>query len=71
MSDVQKAKIESGIFLDINTNAKPVPPDVLLHIKGLKDPLSDIGIARAVIERLNKEDIFYICLSCQLWMRGK
>lgn len=58
MSDVQKAKIESGIFLDINTNAKPVPPDVLLHIKGLKDPLSDIGIARAVIERLNKEDIF-------------
>lgn len=58
MSDVQKAKIERGIFLDINTNAKPVPPDVLLHIKGLKDPLSDIGIARAVIERLNKEDIF-------------
>ena len=58
MSDVQKAQIESGIFLDINTNAKPVPPDVLLHIKGLKNPLSDIGIARAVIERLNKEDIF-------------
>ena len=58
MSDVQKAQIESGIFLDINTNAKPVPPDVLLHIKELKDPLSDIGIARAVIERLNKEDIF-------------
>ena len=58
MSDVQKAQIESGIFLDINTNAKPVPPDVLLHIKELKDPLSDIGIARAVIERLNKEDVF-------------
>ena len=58
MSDVQKAQIESGIFLDINTNAKPVPPDVLLHIKELKDPLSDIGIARAVIERLNREDIF-------------
>ena len=58
MSDIQKSKIESSIFLDINTNAKPVPPDVLLHIKGLKDPLSDIGLARAVIEKLNKGKVF-------------
>lgn len=57
-SDVKKSKIESEIFLDINTNAKPVPPDVLLHIKGIKEPLSDIGLARAVIEKLNKKEPF-------------
>jgi dgqhr domain protein len=58
MSDIQKLKIESEIFLDINANAKPVSPDVLLHIMGVKEPLSDIGLARAVIERLNKEELF-------------
>jgi dgqhr domain protein len=58
MSGTQRAQIESEIFLDINSNAKPVPPDVLLHITGIKYPLSDIGLARAVIERLNCESIF-------------
>lgn len=53
MSSIEKSKIESEIFLDINSNSKPVPPDVLLHIKGVKDPLSDVGLARSVIERLN------------------
>lgn len=59
MSGTQRAQIESEIFLDINTNAKPVPPDVLLHITGIKHPLSDIGLARAVIERINHESIFF------------
>lgn len=58
ISDIEKSRIESEIFLDINTNSKPVPPDVLLHIKTLKEPLSDIGLARAVIERLNKKKLF-------------
>ena len=59
MSNIMRSKIESEIFLEINTNAKPIPPDVLLHIKGIKDPLSDIGLARAIIEKLNNEQIFY------------
>ena len=35
-----------------------VPADVLLHINMLKDPLSDVGIARRVVERLNKMHVF-------------
>ena len=58
MSKLERAKIESEIFLDINSNAKPVPQDVLLHIRMVKDPLSDVGLARMIIEQLNKESIF-------------
>lgn len=58
MSMIERAKIQSEIFLDINYNAKPVSADVLLHIQMVKDPLSDVGLARRVIERLNKESIF-------------
>lgn len=58
MEENEKIKIQSEIFLDINSNAKPVQPDVLLHIAMLKTPLSDIGIARQVIERLNKKSSF-------------
>lgn len=58
MSNIDKAQIQSQIFLDINSTAKPVPADVLLHIEMIKDPYSDIGLARQVIERLNKENIF-------------
>lgn len=58
MSLMDKTKIQSEIFLDINSNAKPVPQDVLLHISMLKNPLSDIGLARSIIESLNEEQIF-------------
>ena len=58
MSNLERSKYESRIFLDINSNSKPVPPDVLLHIKTLQDPFSDIAIARKVIERMNKRGIF-------------
>lgn len=58
MSETEKIKIQSEIFLDINSNAKPVSQDVLLHIQMVKSPLSDLGLARAIIERLNKEQIF-------------
>lgn len=58
MSMIERAKIQSEIFLDINSNAKPVSADVLLHIQMVKDPLSSVGLARRVIERLNKENIF-------------
>ena len=58
MSQIERSQIQSEIFLDINSNAKPVPADVLLHIEMVKNPLSDIGIARQVIEKLNKDSIF-------------
>ena len=58
MSKIERTRIESEIFLDINSNSKPVPADVLLHIKMIKDPLSDIGLARRIIEKLNKEQVF-------------
>lgn len=58
MSESDKIKIQSEIFLDINSNAKPVQPDVLLHIEMLKNPLSDVGLARRVIEKLNGKSCF-------------
>lgn len=58
MSDTQKIKIQSEIFLDINSNAKPVSQDVLLHIQMVKDPISDFGLSRSIIDLLNKESIF-------------
>jgi len=58
MPKSERIKIQSQIFLDINDNAKAVPPDVLLHIAMNRDPFSDVGIARRVIERLNKEALF-------------
>ncbi len=54
MSTFERRKFEAEIFLDINSNAKPVPPDVLLFIERLKDPFSDRGVARAVLSDLNQ-----------------
>lgn len=59
MSEGERARIQSEIFLDINSNAKPVPPNVLLQIKRISNPIADESIAQYVIERLNKEGIFY------------
>lgn len=58
MKEADRKQLESEIFLEINSNAKMVPADVLLHIEMIKDPLSDIGIARRVVERLNKKSVF-------------
>lgn len=58
MTSLERAKIQSEIFLDINSNAKPVQPNVLLHIQKIKDPLSDMSLAQFVIEELNKQQIF-------------
>jgi DGQHR domain-containing protein len=57
-TDYQRIKYEGEIFLDINSNARPVPPDVLLFIETLKDPFSDLGIARQVLEKLNQRTVF-------------
>lgn len=58
MKEAERKQLQSEIFLEINSNAKMVPADVLLHIGMIKDPLSDVGIARRVIEKLNRSRTF-------------
>lgn len=58
MKEADRKRIQSEIFLDINDNTKKVAPNVLTHIATLKDPFSDIGLARRVIEKLNGERTF-------------
>jgi len=58
-SEEEKARIQSEIFLDINSNAKIVPANILLQIKRIMNPIDDESLAQYVIEKLNKEGIFY------------
>lgn len=58
MKEPERKQIQSQIFLDIMSNTKKVAPNVLTHIEMVKDPFSDIGLARRVIERLNKKRVF-------------
>lgn len=58
MKEADRKQIQSQIFLDINDNTKKVAPNVLTHIEMVKDPFSDIGLARRTIERLNKKQVF-------------
>lgn len=57
-SEIDRIRAESEIFLSINSNSKPVPQDVLLHIESLKDPFSPIGISRQILEQLNRGRVF-------------
>lgn len=61
MKPAERKQIQSEIFLEINDNTKKVAPNVLLHIEMLKNPFSDLGLAKRVIERLNKESAFLNC----------
>lgn len=54
----KRMQIQSEIFLDINDNTKKVAPNVLTHIEMIKDPFSDVGLARRVIEKLNRSRVF-------------
>lgn len=58
MKEAERKQIQSQIFLDINDNTKKVAANVLTHIEMIKDPFSDIGLDRRVIERLNKKRVF-------------
>lgn len=58
MSTEERARIQSEIFIDINSNAKPVPQNVLLQIKRIQNPIADESIAQFVIEKLNKQGAF-------------
>lgn len=67
----ERAAIQSEIFLDINSNAKPVPPNVLLQIKRIMNPIGDESIAQFVIEKLNKHGIFQNQLQLSALDNGK
>lgn len=54
----ERAKIQSEIFHDINSNATKVSRTVLTQIKRIKNPIDDESLAQSVIERLNKEGVF-------------
>lgn len=58
MSQGERARIQSEIFLEINSNVKRVPQNVLLQIKRIKNPIASESIAQFVVEKLNKEGIF-------------
>lgn len=59
MPQSERIKIQSEIFAEINSKSKPIPPDVLLHIEMLRQPLSDLSLARQILERLNKKQLFF------------
>ena len=54
----ERARIQSEIFDDINSNSTKVSRSVLTQIKRIKNPIDDESIAQSVIEALNKEGIF-------------
>lgn len=58
MSLADRSRIQSEIFLDINSNAKAVPQNILLQIKRIGNPIASESLAQFVIEKLNKEGIF-------------
>lgn len=66
-----RARIQSEIFLDINSNTKAVPPNVLLQIKRIQNPIADESLAQFVIENLNKEGIFQNLLQTSSLETGK
>lgn len=58
MTELDRLRLQSEIFLDINSNTKPVPADVLLAIQALREPYADVAVARRVLEMLNKRPVF-------------
>lgn len=71
MKQEERARIQSEIFLDINSNAKPVPQAVLLQIKRINNPIADESIAQFVIEELNKDGVFKNLLQISSLDKGK
>lgn len=71
MKPEERARIQSEIFYDINSNSKPIPQNVLLQIKRIQNPISDESIAQFVIESLNSEGIFKGMLQLSSLETGK
>lgn len=66
-----RARIQSEIFHDINSNATAVPRTVLTQIKRIKNPIDDESIAQSVVEQLNKEGLFRNMLQISSLDSGK
>lgn len=58
MTEAERIKAQSEIFLDINSNSSPVPPNVLLQIKRIMDPVGNESLAQLTIEKLNSFGVF-------------
>lgn len=71
MRKEDRTRIQSEIFLDINSNSKPVPQNVLLHIKRLNNPIADESLAQLVVEQLNKKGPFKSLLQISSLDPGK
>lgn len=71
MTAEERARIQSEIFVDINSNAKLVPQSVLLQIKRIQNPIADESIAQFVIEKLNKQVVFQNLLQLSALDGGK
>lgn len=71
MSEEERVRIQSEIFVDINSNAKLVPQNVLLQIKRIQNPIADESIAQFVIEKLNKQGVFQNLLQISTLDKGK
>lgn len=71
MKPIERARLQSEIFMDINNTSKSVPQNVLLQIKRIQDPIADESIAQFVIEKLNKEEIFKNMLQISSLDSGK
>ncbi|OIN58632.1 DGQHR domain-containing protein [Arsenicibacter rosenii] len=57
-NDINKRKIESEIFLQINKEQKKVKPDLIQHIQAMNNPYSADGISFNVINNLNNNRPF-------------
>ena len=71
MSAEERARIQSEIFVDINSNAKPVPQNVLLHIRRMQKPIADDSLAQFVVEKLNKQGVFQNMLQISALESGR
>nr|WP_179275139.1 DGQHR domain-containing protein [Rhodococcus sp. 06-1059B-a] len=58
MDELERMQLQSSIFVDINSNTKPVPPDVLLAIQSLREPFAAESVARRILDNLNTRPTF-------------
>ena len=58
MSMRERAEFESDAFIEINKEAKKVSNSVLLYINMWKNQHSSSGVARRIIEELNRKGVF-------------
>ncbi len=56
-----KRKFESKLFLEINSTQKKVGAQILQHIESLQEPLSPIGLAMSIIQKMNAKSPFLNC----------